>query len=988
MNWARSGGPLNVMNGNDTEEVLSGSGSPRPFRVFLASPGDVPLERKLAREAIAHIGSERRFRGRIDIEIVAWDQPGAAVAMEAGLTPQEAIAQGLPKPEDCDLAVIVLWSRIGTPLPAEFELKDDGTPYHSGTEWEYLNALKGYKTRRKPAVWIYRRNGAPQFAADDPELSRKLEQWRRIERFFEGFTNPDGSLARGINHYDAPDDFRQQFEQHLRDRLDKLLETLPDPESQTTGEPTARLPMWHQSPYPGLPPFAPEQAPIFFGRGKEIDQLLRQFSDPRVRFVAVVGVSGAGKSSLVMAGLLPRLRTGIVGAAPWVDLYLKPGQRGGDPFLALAYAIKSELKISAQTELEIARASETDPQCVPAYFADLLAKHEPAGELLLVVDQFEELFTPQAPADKARALLALLEHLSAQPRLRVIITLRADFYPRAIEEPVLARLLRRDGGTFPLDPPGMAALHEMIVRPAEAAGVELEDGLAQRLLDEAGAGPGAMALIAFTLNQLYERAPAPKSHLTIEAYDAFGGVQGAVERRAEAALQGLPVHADRALEALFPELVEVNVQEIATRRRASKANLPEDARTVAEALTEARLLVSSEGQDGQPMVEVGHEVVLNGWKRLRDWISVHAEALRARRDLERAADEWDRAGRHGGDLRGGRSLQRYQHAAKPHTQIAEAYLRACRRRRDFRWAGLAVLAVLLVGALGLVVHVNGSAYPPALASKALFVELGVLQVPQPKMTRIPAGEFEMGDLDGSGFARERPVRPIRFANDFEIGTYAVTFDEYDLFAAATGRDKPGAQQQRDEFRGKHPVINVSWDDARAYASWLSKRTGLHYRLPSEAEWEYVARAGTRTPRHWEESAEGQKDAACQYANVFDTKNEADLKRLYNITWEAFHCKDDFPYTAPVGSFLPNDWGLYDMLGNVWEWVEDCYFDSYDGAPRDGLAREPDDGSECSLRVLRGGSWGGGPRFVRSAYRYGNAPDDRYDNFGFRLARTL
>jgi hypothetical protein len=214
-------------SGDNNNGARAVSGHPKPFRVFLASPGDVPLERKLAREAITHINSERRFRGRIDIEIIAWDQPGAAVAMEAGLTPQEAIAQGLPKPEDCDLAVIVLWSRIGTPLPTDFELKADGVPYLSGTEWEYFNALKGYRKNRKPAVWVYRRKGAPHFAADDPELAVKLDQWQKLETFFAHFTNPDGSLAGGINHYEAPDDFRQQFEHHLRDRLDKLLETLP-----------------------------------------------------------------------------------------------------------------------------------------------------------------------------------------------------------------------------------------------------------------------------------------------------------------------------------------------------------------------------------------------------------------------------------------------------------------------------------------------------------------------------------------------------------------------------------------------------------------------------------------------------------------------------------------------------------------------------------------------------------------------------------------
>ena len=327
----------------NTNDSLTTDVNLHQFRIFLASPGDVPLERKLAREAITHISSERRFRGRIDIEIIAWDQPGAAVAMEAGLTPQKAISQGLPKPEGCDLAVIILWSRIGTQLPAGFELKEDGSPYLSGTEWEYLNALKGYRTNRKPAVWLYRRTRAPNPDLDNPDYASIVEQWNKVKKFFAAFTNPDGSLAGGINLYEAPDGFRQKFEQHLRDRLDKLLESLPIIKaSQTLEKPTA-APRWTGSPYPGLEAFTPEQAPIYFGRGREVDQLLQQFTDPKVRFVAVVGVSGSGKSSLVKAGLLPRLRTGIIGKAPWIDLIFKPGERGGNPFLALAFALKARL---------------------------------------------------------------------------------------------------------------------------------------------------------------------------------------------------------------------------------------------------------------------------------------------------------------------------------------------------------------------------------------------------------------------------------------------------------------------------------------------------------------------------------------------------------------------------------------------------------------------------------------------------------------------
>jgi len=801
---------------------------------------------------------------------------------------------------------------------------------------------------------------------------------------FAAFTNLDGSLAGGVNHYDGPDDFRQQFEHHLRDRLDKMLETLPDRASPHRDSSIAPPPRWTDSPYPGLAAFAPEQAPIFFGRGAEVDQLLQPFADPQVRFVAVVGVSGSGKSSLVLAGLLPRLRAGIVGTAPWVDLRFKPGERGGDPFLALAYALKSALGTTGQTEDEMARAFQVDASVVQKQLSELIGQDESAGELLLAVDQFEELFT-QATADQVEAFLGLLDHLVAQPRLRVIVTLRADFYGRAIGEATLARLLRRDGGTFPLDPPSMSALHEMIVRPAEAAGVELEEGLAQRLLDEAGAGPGAMALIAFTLNQLYERAP--DRHLNIETYEAFGGVRGAVQQRAEAALQGLPVNTDRALPPLFAQLVEVNEQEVATRRRAPQAALHGDTKTVAMALTEARLLVSGEGEDRQATLEVAHETVLSGWERLRDWISDHAESLRARRDLERVAMEWDKSGRHGGALRTGKLLRRYLSAATPRSATAEDYLGACNRRLTLMRVGYGVLGLLAIVTLGILFHVNKSAYPPTFAAKALFVQLGIWPVSRPQMVTIPAGEFERGDLIGDGQSDERPVRTVRFAQTFEMGQFEVTFDEYDLFAAATGRSKPGNEWGQ-EFRGVHPVINVSWDDAVAYTVWISKRTGVPYRLPTEAEWEYAARAKTKTVRYWPENADGEDDAACAYANVFDAKNESRLKATYNITWEPFNCADDYPFTAPVGQFTPNAWQLYDMLGNVWEWVQDCYNDSYEDAPADGSPREPADGSQCARRVLRGGSWLHVPLYVRSANRFRNAPDFRSDNFGFRLARTL
>lgn len=969
-------------SGADNHRAIITMANMEPFRIFLASPGDVPLERNLVREAIDHISSERRFRGRLSIEIVAWDQPGTAVAMEAGMTPQEAIALGLPTPDACDLTVVILWSRIGTPLPADFELKNDGSPYLSGTEWEYLNALSAYQSTGKPAVWVYRRQGAPQLAADDPQLEDKLVQWRKLERFFAAFSNPDGSLAGGFNAYETPDDFRQQFEHHLRNRLDKLLETQPDIKLIQAHDTIAPGPCWKATPYPGLEAFTPEQAPIFFGRGVEVDQLLQQFSDAQVRFIAVVGVSGSGKSSLVKAGLLPRLRSGIIGYAPWGDLLFKPGERGGNPFLALAYEVKARLQLSGQTEQDMARSMQADPPQLQQYLTRILAQQALANELLLVVDQFEELFT-QTSETIRNDFLAVLHDLVSHPQIRIIVTLRADFYARAIEEKTLAELLRRDRGTFPLDPPGISAIYQMIIRPAEASGLELQDGLAQRLLDDAGNGPGALALIAFTLNQLYQRESNSR-YLSIEAYEDFGGVQGAVQKRAESALQGLTVNIDNALPKLFVHLVEVNEQEVATRRRAPQMLLAADARLIADALIGARLLVSGEGEANQPTLEVAHEAVLSGWQRLGQWIIDHAESLRARRDLEQVAAEWQQSGRPGSALRTGKLLQRYFSAAEPHSSTAHDYLAACKRRRTGFRIGNALLGAIAIVALAIFLHVNKSQYPPAFAAKALFVQLDIWPVRAPEMISVDGNAFLMGDISGEGQADERPVHNVRFSQAFQMGKYEVSFNEYDLFAAATGREKPSDEGWG---RGQLPVINITWDDAVAYAQWLSGKTGMNFHLPSEAQWEYAARANTRSARYWPDQEENDHNVACTYANVFDTKNESVIRSIYGIKWDVFNCEDDYAFTAPVGTFIANQWQLHDMLGNIWEWTRDCYAKNYDNVPGDGSAKAPGGDRNCAKRVLRGGSWNNPPLAVRASDRAGLTADGRGSDIGFRLASS-
>ena len=248
----------------------------------------------------------------------------------------------------------------------------------------------------------------------------------------------------------------------------------------------------------------------------------------------------------------------------------------------------------------------------------------------------------------------------------------------------------------------------------------------------------------------------------------------------------------------------------------------------------------------------------------------------------------------------------------------------------------------------------------------------------PEMVVVPAGSFMMGspESEEGRFGDEGPQHRVTIGSPFAVGVYEVTFAEWDACARAGGcgwyRPSDGGWG-----RGSRPVINVSWDDAQGYVRWLSRETGEGYRLLTEAEWEYVARAGTQTARYWGESESGQ----CRYGNGYDSTAHAEIASEY---FEPVACSDGHERTAPVGSFQPNSFGLYDVPGNVREWTQDCWKDEYSGAPTDGSAWQSGD---CSIRVLRGGSWFSKPGFLRSASRYRFSAGGRNLSRGFRVART-
>ena len=274
----------------------------------------------------------------------------------------------------------------------------------------------------------------------------------------------------------------------------------------------------------------------------------------------------------------------------------------------------------------------------------------------------------------------------------------------------------------------------------------------------------------------------------------------------------------------------------------------------------------------------------------------------------------------------------------------------------------------------------------------------------PEMVVVPAGRITMGAQVGEAVRegvpddqanRDQPRRQTTIARPFAVAKHEVTRGEFEVFVGESGYGAGGgchvytgrgseAQAAKDwrdpgyPQTDRDPAVCIAWEDAQAYVKWLSRKTGKPYRLPSEAEWEYATRAATTTARYWGDGA----DDICGYANSADLAAQERYPE-----WSAGNCGDGYVHTAPVGRFEANRFGLHDMLGNVREWVEDCWHDSYAGAPADGTAWRA--GGDCSRRVSRGGSWSGPARDARAADR--GRPDTvglRYNDIGFRVVRAL
>jgi len=718
-------------------------------------------------------------------------------------------------------------------------------------------------------------------------------------------------------------------------------------------------------PYRGLLYFREEDAPFFFGRAEDIAKLVQKVNQHRL--VAVVGASGSGKSSVVRAGLVPELRKDR--QCVWEIVTIVPTDR---PVRALAAGLIPFLEPDmTETDRfeEIEKLTKLlypkDPDHSSTKLRDVvdrvLSKQPGTDRLLLIVDQWEELFTLCHDDQARRCFIDQVLEATATGKVNVVLTLRGDFFGRAITayRPLSDRVQEAQVNVGPMT---REELRLAIEEPAQQVGLTFESGLVDLLSEQAGDEPGHLPLLEFVLRQLWERRRGGVLHL--EAYHAMGQLEGAIAKKAESLYLKASEEDRRRIQQIFLRLVRPGDGEADTRRRATLAELGEGLQPLVKTLADERLLVTSQvSGSAEETIEVSHEALIRHWGQLKNWVDDDRQFLAWQQRLGIALKEWERSNRSTELLLRGLPLTEAVEWLKKKpdafSPTERQFVTASQNRKikaRVLVAIVSILVLLLIG--GPIAWLGKAGVTVPYAWSIVQARLHLVDVREPAMVTIEEGTFRMGDVEDLGGKDERPVRKVRIAS-FQLSQHEVTFDEYDQFVDFTAR----SYSPRDENwgRGRRPVINVSWDDAKAYAAWLSQATGESYRLPTEAEWEYAARSGDKQ-EIW---AGTQEESQLENFAVF----RADK-------------------TAEVGSKQANSFGLNDMAGNVWEWVEDCWHNNYDGAPSEGSAWLEADGGDCGRRVIRGGSWSITPEILRTSLRIWISTVSRVNTLGFRLAQDI
>jgi tetratricopeptide (TPR) repeat protein len=646
----------------------------KPLRLFVSSPGDVAEERLVARRVIQRVQSS--VGDRLKLEPVFWEhEPLAATGSFQGQ---------LPRPSESDIVVCILWSRLGTRLPGSFK-RADGSSYASGTEFEFEDAVAGFRRNGRPELLVYRKTAPVVLAsAADPTALQTIEQRRALDTFIHRWFHDesDGHLRAAFHPFQTAADFEDIFEAHLLKLIARHRPETTESESSVT---------WRQgSPFRGLQTFGAEHTDIFFGRTRAvsdcIDALRRQHAAGRP-FLLIMGMSGCGKSSLVYAGLVPMLQQpgviqGIGGLAP---VTVRPAEGAGDPVGQLAAALASLSSDGSET----------------------------TRRPLVILDQFEELFSDDRITENDRLrFFAKVSELCRESGVWFIATMRSDLYPVCGRYPDFVAL-KEGAGQYDLLPPQPSELGQMIRLPAAAAGLSFDidpatgQSLDEQLRDEAIGSPESLPLLEFALDELYQRR-SENGTLTLHAYRAIGGVAGALARRAEQVFQSLPAAVQGALPPTLQAAVTIGAEGAGAvnRRAALFEGLDDNGKALAEAFVAARLFVSNVDAEGCRVFSVAHEALLRQWPRVTQWLEENRELLRMRTRLSLASIRWigeqkspDLLLAAGKQVEEGNTLLHSGMAlTAAEREFVDRSIRRARRNRRIRLAAVASLAVLSIAA--------------------------------------------------------------------------------------------------------------------------------------------------------------------------------------------------------------------------------------------------------------------------------------------------
>ena len=696
------------------------------------------------------------------------------------------------------------------------------------------------------------------------------------------------------------------------------------------------------NPYFGLSAFSEKDAGFFFGREKFTVELLEMVHYQPL--VPVIGASGSGKSSVVFAGLIPRLREQGI----WLVESFRPKS---EPFDELALALVRQLEPTLDGVEKVVKVSKLalslkNGEVKLHQVTSQILENKPRERFLLVVDQFEELYTQCQDQEEQQHFIDTLLAAIHQKSITLVFTLRADFYGYVLSYRPFSDALQQ----FLHKPLGLMSREELkaaIEQPAQKLNVQLQTHLAERILDDVGNEPGNLPLLEFALTQLWDNQK--DGELTHRAYDDIGGVKQALVKHAEQVYSRLSESQQQQAQRVFLALVRLGEATEDTRRVATREEVGSENWELVTHLAgdEVRLVVTGRNdKSGLETVEVVHEALIRGWKRLREWMSNNREKLIQHRKIEAAATEWRDKGKSKDYLLRGKQLNEakaFQNELAALFTISDLVSEFIQKSTRYRWKNR--LIMIGFGAIALISTTGFFAYPLVLRWQADTQE---------KMVKISSGKFIVGTRDPDADQEEKPQR-LTYLPEFEIDKYEVSNHQYALCIKARVCSQPvlGLNRFNDKSTLDHPVIGVTAIQANQYCRWLGRR------LPTELEWERTARGLNGRLWPW-----GNTKPTPQYANIVIGKNKP---------------KNTEPVTSyPLGR---SPEGVYNLLGNVWEWTASYYKGYSDSDEKKHIW----DGKILSQAlVLRGGGWNN--PMERITYRIGSKPEETDDDSGIRCAK--